>query len=42
MRGLYLDKAQNRLGSTGWDMLDDYINGNDFLKATLDRYDSSK
>jgi hypothetical protein len=42
MRGFYLDKAQNRLGSTGWDMLDDYINGNDFLKATLDRYDSSK
>jgi hypothetical protein len=42
LKGFYLDKAQNRLGSTGWDMLDDYINGNDFLKATLDRYDSSK
>lgn len=27
LRGFYLDKAQNRIGTDGWMMLDDYING---------------
>lgn len=32
LRGFYLDKYVNRIGNTGWDMLDDFINGNDFIK----------
>lgn len=31
LRGFYLDKPQNRIGTSGWDMLDDYINGKSFL-----------
>ena len=38
MRGFYIDKYQNRLGSTGWDMLNDYIKDIDAFKATFDRY----
>lgn len=38
MRGFYLDKPVNRLGSDGWDLLYDYVNGNDFIQSTLDRY----
>ena len=26
LRGFYLDKAQNHIGTDGWMMLDDYIN----------------
>lgn len=32
LRGFYLDKPQNRIGTSGWDMLDDYINGKSWLK----------
>lgn len=38
LRGFYLDKPQNAIGTTGWDLIEDYINGVDFVKATLDRY----
>lgn len=38
LRGFYLDRAVNRIGTTGWDMLDDFINGKDFLQATLSRH----
>lgn len=37
MRGFYLDKAQNRIGTTGWMLLDDYLNDVDFTKATLEK-----
>ena len=37
-RGFYLDKAQNRIGTDGWMMLDDYINDVDFTKATLEKF----
>ena len=38
LRGFYLDRYVNRIGTTGWDLLHDYVNGKDFIKATLDRY----
>lgn len=38
LRGFYLDGAVNRIGTTGWDLLDDFINGKDFVQATLSRY----
>ena len=38
MRGFYLDKAQNRIGTTGWMMLDDFLHDKDFLKETLNAY----
>lgn len=38
MRGFYLDKPWNRIGSTGWDMLNDLVgNGKSFIMASLDR-----
>lgn len=38
LKGFYLDKAQNRIGTDGWMMLDDYINDVDFTKATLEKF----
>lgn len=38
MRGFYLDKAWNRIGSTGWDILNGLVgNGKSFITAALDR-----
>ena len=38
MRGFYLDRPWNRVGTTGWDVLNTYVgNGEDFIKATFDR-----
>ena len=38
MRGFYLDKPQNRIGSTGWDILNELVgNGKSFITAALDR-----
>ena len=37
-RGFYLDMAQNRIGTTGWMELDDFINDKDSIKATLEKY----
>lgn len=31
MRGFYLDRYVNRIGNTGWDMLNDFVNGVPFL-----------
>ena len=42
MRGFALDKAWNAIGSTGWDLLYDMINGEDFIKRTLNRYKESE
>ena len=39
-RGFYLDKAQNRIGTDGWMMLDDFINDVDFIKATFEQFKS--
>ena len=36
-RGFYLDKNVNRIGNNGWDMLDDFINGNDFIQKAFHR-----
>lgn len=36
LRGFYLDKSQNHIGTTGWMMLDDFINDKDWFKETLD------
>lgn len=38
LRGFYFDKYVNRIGTTGWDLIDDFINGKDFVTATLNRY----
>ena len=38
LRGFYLDKAQNHIGTDGWMMLDDYLNDVDFADATLEKY----
>lgn len=35
--GFYLDKYVNRIGNDGWDLLQDFINGVDFIKARLNR-----
>jgi hypothetical protein len=35
--GFYLDKYVNRIGNDGWDLLQDFINGVDFIKAGLNR-----
>ncbi len=37
-RGYALDKAWNAIGSTGWDLLYDMINGEDFMTRTFNRY----
>ena len=38
LRGFYLDKCVNRIGTTGWMLIDAFINGSDWTKATFDRY----
>lgn len=39
MRGFYLDRAYNRIGSTGWDILNNLVgDGKSFITAALDRY----
>lgn len=40
MRGFYLDCAWNRIGTTGWDSLQEMVKGTDKFKATLSRYNS--
>ena len=38
LRGIYLDKVVNKIGTTGWDILNTYVgDGTDFIKATFDR-----
>lgn len=36
--GFELDKMRNRIGNTGWDMLDEYCNDVDILQVALSRY----
>lgn len=38
LRGFCLDRKWNMIGSTGWDLIDEMINGNSFVEATLNRY----
>ena len=42
LRGFYLDKIQNLIGNSGWDYLNEYINGIDATKVALDRYKTDK
>lgn len=37
MRGFYLDGYQNRIGSTGWDYLYDFVKDKDPFKAAMNR-----
>lgn len=37
-RGFALDRAWNAIGSTGWDLLHDMIEGDNFIQRTLNRY----
>ena len=36
-RGFALDRYQNRIGSTGWDTLNECLHGKDKIKAGLER-----
>ena len=38
LRGLYLDRTWNMIGNTGWDLLGDMLNGEDFIQKAFDRY----
>lgn len=38
MRGFWLDRVQNRIGNTGWDFLNDYINDKPFMEVAIQRY----
>ena len=38
LRGFNLDAYKNRIGTTGWDLLNDYILGIDAIQTTLARY----
>jgi len=38
LRGFYFDRAVNKIGTTGWDLIDSFINGSNWFKTTLDRY----
>lgn len=35
LRGFYLDKPTNRLGTTGWELLDYFINGIDYVNKAV-------
>lgn len=38
LKGFYLDKTWNIIGNTGWDLLDNMINGEDYITKAYDRY----
>lgn len=38
LRGFHLDRYVNRIGTTGWDLLEDFLHGADFVQATLARH----
>lgn len=42
LRGFYLDRCVNLIGSTGWDYLRWLLYGEDYVQAAMDRYTSSK
>jgi hypothetical protein len=43
MRGFYLDKPYNMIGSTGWDIVNNLVgDGKSFIDAALDRWKESK
>ena len=42
LRGFYLDRFQNRIGNTGWDMLAYYMNDEDFTEKALERFAKEK
>jgi len=39
MKGFYLDRPINKLGSTGWDMIFNCLDGKSFIHKVLERYD---
>lgn len=41
-RGFSLDKFQNRIGSTGWDVLNECLHGRDMIRAGLERLEARK
>lgn len=42
LRGFALDRAWNLIGTTGWDLLHELIDGKDAIKSTWERYDKMK
>lgn len=42
LRGFWLDRYWNRIGSTGWDTLDHVVNGKDLFKPAFERYEREK
>jgi hypothetical protein len=37
MRGFYLDRQWNQIGTNGWDVLNEMVNGKDYIQASFDR-----
>lgn len=37
IRGFYLDRYINKIGSTGWDLIFNCVDGESFIKRTLER-----
>lgn len=37
MRGFFLDRAWNRIGTTGWDVLKEMIHGIDYIESSFER-----
>lgn len=37
MRGFYLDRQWNQIGTNGWDVLNEMVNGKDYIKSSFDR-----
>lgn len=40
--GFFLDKYQNRIGSTGWDTLNEVLHGKDRIRAALERVERKR
>ena len=38
LKGFWLDRPQNRIGTTGWDYLKEFVFGVDAFQLTMDRY----
>lgn len=40
--GFYMDNPENMIGTTGWDYLNEIVNGEDAIKATMERWRKQK
>lgn len=42
LKGFYLVQPRNLLGTTGWEYLDEFVNGVDAITTTMQRYEAEK